>query len=73
MGKLSGFPLSLFLFSLFPMEKPSPLILTIADYWQSQGFSKEEAQKIERQQIREAPEEDFFDELSDFEDFCGFE
>jgi len=55
------------------MEKPSSPFFTIAEYWQSHGFSKEEAQKIERQQIKEAPEEDFFDELSAFEDFCDFE
>jgi len=28
--------------------------LTIADYWQSHGFSKEEAKQIERQQMKEA-------------------
>lgn len=31
--------------------------LTISEYWQSHGYSKEDADRMERQQIREAMEE----------------
>lgn len=39
--------------------------MTIADYWESQGFSREEAKQIEREQIEEQvrfqEEQDLYD------------
>ena len=51
------------------MEKPSSPILTIADYWQSHGFSKEEAKRIERQQIKEALEREALYDFMDCDPF----
>jgi hypothetical protein len=42
----------------------SGLPLTISEYWQLHGFSKEEADQIEQQQIKEAiDQEAFYDHL----------
>ncbi len=51
------------------MEKLSPPILTIADYWQSHGFSKEEARRIEREQIDEALSKEAFYDFMDSDAF----
>jgi hypothetical protein len=51
------------------MDKLASPFLTIAEYWQSHGFSKEEAKCMEREQIKEALEREAFYDSMDADPF----